>query len=199
VNGLSRLWQRTVGEEIAGFFPFAIHRAVLGALLTVALVAQVVLSTDLATPAQFERQQLLSDESDANSVMAVQRESFNVALALAGPSTGDVSLRDVQIARALLGQRLSVVTQSGATTLGNAGPQYQAALAELDAVILQLGAVPNEQRGLEVLQDAEEVIAVFLSETRALSGTFQLLGREQIERLFSERARLQSLQLHPSS
>jgi diguanylate cyclase (GGDEF)-like protein len=193
MSRMSRLWQRVVGKDVAAFFPFATHRAVLGSLLTVALLAQVVLSTDLATPAQFERQQLLSDESDANSVMAVQRESFNIALALSDWGHGAATARDVQIARALLGKRLSVVTQSGATTLQNAGPTYRDALVEFDAIIVQLRDTDDEHR-LHLLDDAEPVITAFLSETRALSDTFQRLGREQIETLLTERARLQAIQ-----
>jgi diguanylate cyclase (GGDEF)-like protein len=193
MSRLTRLWQRAVGEDIAAFFPFAIHRAVLGMLLTVALLAQVVLSTDLATPAQFERQQLLSDESDANSVMAVQRESFNVALALSEWGHGATRARDVQIARALLGKRLAVITRSGVTTLENAGPAYRDALLDLDVFLLQLSDTEDEHR-LHLLEDAEPAISAFLSETRGLSDTFQRLGRDQIETILTERARLQSIQ-----
>jgi diguanylate cyclase (GGDEF)-like protein len=193
VNRLSRLWGRAVGEEIAGFFPFATHRTVLGGLLAVALLGQIVLSTDVATPAQFEQQQLLSDESDANSVMAVQRESFNTALALSEWGHGAARARDVQIARALLGKRLSVITRSGTTTLANSGPDYEAALRELDVFLLQLGDVADDRR-MDLLAEAEPAVAVFLSETRALSDTFQRLGREQIETILAERARLQGWQ-----
>lgn len=193
VSRLSRLWQRTVGEEIAGFFPFAAHRAVLGALLAAALVTQVILSTDLATPAQFERQQLLSDESDANSVMAVQRESFNVALALSEWGHGATRARDVQIARALLGTRLTVITRSGTTTLENAGPAYAEALRDLDVYLLRLGDVEGADQ-MRLLAEAQPTVDLFLSETRALSDTFQRLGREQIETILAERARLQTWQ-----
>jgi diguanylate cyclase (GGDEF)-like protein len=187
-----RLWQRAVGEDIAGFFPFAMHRLVLGVLLAGALVAQAVLSTDAAAPAAFERQQLLSEESDANSVMVVQRESFNLVFTIAEWGRGAASARDVQIARALLGQRLSVVTRGGNSTFENAGPRYGEALRDLDGFILQLGSFEEPGRALD---EARPILQSFLTETRALSETFQALGRQQIETIFAERARLQSLQL----
>jgi diguanylate cyclase (GGDEF)-like protein len=193
VNLLSRLWQRAVGEDVAAFFPIALHRFVLGGLLTVALLAQVVLSTDLVAPEEFDRERLLAEESDANSVVAVQRDSFNVALALSEWGHGAVSARDVQIARALLGKRLSVVTRSGLTSSQYAGPSYRDALLALDTVILQLADTGEGQR-LDLLADADETIDTFLTETRALSDTFMRLGREQVEALVAERARAQELQ-----
>jgi len=192
VSRIRRLWQRAVGEDIASFFPFAMHRLVLGVLLALALVAQVLLSTDAVTPQQFERQQLLSEESDANSVMVVQRESFNLALSIAEWGHGASSARDVQIARALLGKRLSVITRSGASTYENAGAGYQDALRDLDVFILQLGSFEEPGRALD---DADPVLQAFLTETRGLSETFQALGRQQIEMILAERARVQYLQL----
>jgi len=194
-GGLKRLWARSVGDDVAGYFPFAIHRAVLGLLLAVALVAQTALSIDGARPDALVDRQLLANESDANSVVAVQRESFNVALALADWGYGAATARDVQIARALLSQRLTVVTQSRTLTAENVGADYLAALDALDEVIRGLADVAAADRAA-TLRDAEPVIAVFLAEARSLNEIFQALGREQIRLLLEanrDRQRIQTV------
>jgi diguanylate cyclase (GGDEF)-like protein len=190
---LKRLWARTVGEDVAGYFPFAVHRAVLGLLLAVALVAQTMLSVDGARPDALVDRQLLANESDANSVVTVQRESFNVALALSDWGHGAATSRDVQVARALLSQRLTVVTQSRTLTAENVGTGYLDALAELDTVILGLSDAAPEERSA-VLRDAQPVVDVFLTEARALNEIFQALGREQIQLLLETNRAQQRVQ-----
>jgi len=177
-----QLWARAVGEDIARYFPLAHHRIVLGVLLAFALTAQTVLSINAVRPDELINQQLLANESDANSVVAVQRESFNVALALSDWGHGAASARDVQIARALLGQRLSVVTRAGVPTADNVGDAYLAALVALDEVILSIGEVSAEHAG-HTLDAAGPALDAFLTETRALTEIFQRLGREQVETL----------------
>ena len=194
-GGLKRLWARSVGDDIAGYFPFAVHRVVLGLLLVVALVAQTMLSIDGARPDALVDRQLLANESDANSIVAVQRESFNVALALGDWGRGAATARDVQIARALLAQRMTVVTQSRTLTAENVGADYLAALEEVDEVIRGLTDVAPADRVVS-LRDAEPAVEVFLAETRRLSESFQALGREQIELLLEanrDRQRIQTV------
>jgi diguanylate cyclase (GGDEF)-like protein len=195
VFSLKRAWARAVGEDVAGYFPFAYHRAVLGLLLAVALVAQTTLSIGAARPDVLIDRQLLANESDANSVVTVQRESFNVAIALSDWGRGGASARDVQVARALLSQRLTVVTQSRTVTAQNVGTDYLAALAALDGFILRLAEVPPGDESLAVAE-AEPIIQSFLTETRALNETFQRLGREQIQLVVDanrERQRIQTI------
>jgi diguanylate cyclase (GGDEF)-like protein len=182
---LIRLWERSVGEDVGRLFPIAYHRVVLGALLVIALVAQTVLSINAVRPDDLIAQQLLADESEANSVVAVQRESFNVAIRLSDWGHGAANVRDVQVARALLGQRLSVITRSGTSTASNVGAPYLSALAALDEVILGLGDVAPEDVG-QVLAAADPALQVFLTETRALTEIFQRLGRVQIETLVTQ-------------
>jgi diguanylate cyclase (GGDEF)-like protein len=195
MRSLKQVWARAVGDDVAGYFPFAYHRAVLGLLLAVALVVQTVLSIDGARPNELVDRQLLANESDANSVVTVQRESFNVALALSDWAHGGASARDVQIARAMLSQRLSVVTRSRTVTAENVGASYLAALEVLDEVILSLADVPPGTEMI-VLAEAEPVIATFLTETRSLTEIFQRLGREQIQLVLEanrERQRIQTV------
>jgi diguanylate cyclase (GGDEF)-like protein len=192
---MKRAWAGAVGDDVAGHFPIAVHRAVLGLLLAVALVAQTALSIQGARPDALIDRQLLANESDANSVVTVQRESFNVALALSAWGHGAATTRDVQVARALLSQRLTVVTQSQTLTAQNVGGDYLAALAALDTVILGLSDVPADGR-MVVLMEADPVVQAFLTEARGLNEIFQRLGREQVERLVEanrERQRVQTL------
>jgi diguanylate cyclase (GGDEF)-like protein len=182
MRSLTQLWARGIGEDLARYFPFAHHQLLVGVLLAVALSTQTVLSIDAVRPDELIAQQLLANESDANSVVAVQRESFNVALALSDWGHGGAAARDVQIARALLGQRLSVVTRAGVPTADNVGAGYLAALAALDGIIMGIGEVPREHVG-HTLEAAGPVLDTFLTETRALTEIFQRLGREQIETL----------------
>jgi diguanylate cyclase (GGDEF)-like protein len=194
-SGLKRMWARSVGDDVAGYFPFALHRAALGLLLAIALVAQTVLSIDGARPDALVDGQLLANESDANSVVAVQRESFNVALALSDWGHGAATTREVLIARALLSQRLTVVTRSRTLTADNVGADYLAALDTLDTLIMSLADVADDGRSA-ALADAEPVVDAFLSETRSLNEIFQRLGREQVQMLLEanrERQRLQTV------
>ncbi len=187
------LWGRTVGLDVAAHFPFALHRALLGLLLAVALVGQAALSIDGARPDRLVDAQVLSSESDANSVVTVQRESFNVALALGDWAHGAASARDVQIARALLSQRLTVVTRSSTSTANNVGGTYLAALAALDDVIRGLAEVPDDARAAHALT-YEPVLQTFLTETRSLNEIFQRLGREQIALVVEDNRARQQLQ-----
>jgi diguanylate cyclase (GGDEF)-like protein len=177
MRSLKQLWSDSVGDDIAGHFPFAYHRVVLGVLLALTLVVQTVLSVDAVQPDELIDQQLLSTESDANSVVAVQRESFNVALTIGDWLHGAATTRDVQVARALLGNRLNVITQSRALTASNVGPDYRAALAALDEVILSLGDSP-EAHSIDVI---DPVVQEFLTQARALTELFQQFGREQVQ------------------
>jgi diguanylate cyclase (GGDEF)-like protein len=190
---MARLWRWAVGRDVAEHFPFAMHRVLLGLLLAVTLFGQAMLSIDGARPDRLVDAQVLATESDANSVVTVQRESFNVALALGDWAHGAASARDVQVARALLSQRLSVVTRSSTSTATNVGASYLAALAALDAVILGLPDVLGADRAAHA-ETYEPVLQTFLTETRALNEIFQRLGREQIELVVAENRSRQRLQ-----
>lgn len=194
MNRPQRWWHRVVGPDVAGMFPFAIHRLVLAVLLTVALVAQFLIAGGLLTPSDFDRQQLLGAEAEAQSVMAVQRESFNVMIALYQWEQGATRPRDVQIARALLARRLAVVTDGGRTTFQKTDPSYRQALLEIDTLIRELDDRPVATRAA-VIDDAEAVVSTFLTETRGLSETFEQVTREQIQRTLDERSRIQFWQL----
>jgi len=182
VRSLRRIWAQAAGDDVARYFPFAYHRLVLGLLLAGALIVQTTVALDAVRPDVLVDRQVLSNESDANSIVTVQRESFNVALALADWGNGSATARDVQIARALLGQRLNVVTRSDRLTAANLEVEYLEALAEIDRLIRSLPDVPDERR-IQTLIDAEPVVGSFLTQARTLNQAFQRFARLQVETL----------------
>jgi diguanylate cyclase (GGDEF)-like protein len=189
-SSIRRWWGGAVGDDVSTYFPFAVHRLLLGLLLAVALVAQTMLSLDGTRPDALVERQLLANESDANSVVAVQRESFDIAIALSDWGHGATSAREVRIARALLSQRLNVVTRSRTLTAENVGADYLAALAALDTVILDLPDVAPGERA-QPLAAAQPLVDAFLTETRGLNEIVQRLGRDQIQLLLDVNRELQ--------
>jgi diguanylate cyclase (GGDEF)-like protein len=194
MSPMQRLWQRVVGPDVASFFPFAIHRLILGVLLTAALTAQLLIAGGLLSPQAFDEQQLLGAEAEAQSVMAVQRESFNVVVELYNWEQGTARPRDVQIARALLAQRLSVITGGGQVTFEKTDPAYRSALTAIDEVIRALDDRPVDQR-VAVLTENDDAVTMFLTQIRGLTETFEQVTRQQIERSLAERSQLQFWQV----
>jgi len=110
----------------------------LGVLL-LALLGGLVASS-LAAQADMRQHTDAFVRTEASSTNAVytMRDSLGYSLTVQRYLLGEVPHREVQIARALLAQRLSVVDETGATGATSAGPAYGDALARLDAVVLGL-------------------------------------------------------------
>ena len=88
-----------------------------------------------STPHQVEKLAILSESNDAASLAYSQRESFNLALALEKWFRDASTIREVEIARALLGQRLQVTLANGLSTYDSMTPAYHTNLAAIDAFI----------------------------------------------------------------
>ncbi len=166
---------------------------VLGLIAFGSLVGLMLYSLTALTAHELDKRTLLNQEGDASAMTFVQRESFNVLLDIHEWTLGDKTSREVQIARALLGQRLSVVTQSGRATFDLTEPGYREALVELDEVIVQIPDVPDNER-IAFEQSIEESLDTFASETRYLSQTFEQLTQAQTEATVSERVQAEVLQ-----
>ncbi|MCB0940307.1 MAG: EAL domain-containing protein [Mycobacterium sp.] len=121
---------------------------VLAGVLGLLLLSLVVLSF------QASAQQREHSEMTARTEAASSNATFTLRETMAYIDTSERYLlgiaprREVQVARALLGQRLDVVGADGATAGQSTTPEYQAALREMDAAIGQLppGLLPEEQR-----------------------------------------------------
>jgi diguanylate cyclase (GGDEF)-like protein len=164
------------------------------AVITVAmLVALSVWSWVSMQAHENEKHQIFSQESDASAMTFVQRESFSVLLKLEGWADKQATGRDVQIARALLGQRLGVQTQSGARTYDITSDAYRQALSNLDPLLIRIPDIADENRMAERIL-ASPLINEFDRQTRDLSDTFQALTRAQTRAATSERATAELIQ-----
>lgn len=183
------------GPQATLLRPFRLRpgQILLVVLVVAAIIMQIAWSF-LATRAhEIERATVFAEEADATAMTFVQRESFNTLLLLERWATGEVSARDVQIARANLGQRLGVRVSSGAVTADIVQEEYRQALTALDEHLLRLGDVTDADRRAFRGAIADDVES-FLGETRALSRVFQALTREQVTEVLEDRAEAERLQ-----
>lgn len=140
-----------------------------------------------------ELQGLFSEEADGTAMTFVQRESFGVILELDDWARNDSSARDVQIARALLGQRLQVVTASGATTFELTDELYRESLARMDEVVRAIDDRPVAER-VALRVELDGVVDSFESRTRELSTIFQEITRARAAEAIERRAALEQVQ-----
>ena len=82
---------------------------------------------------------LASVESPGKSIWITQRETLKYAIYLNQWSAGIKDRREVQIARALLSQRLSVLAANSESISGFSSPEYLASLYESDALLASHG------------------------------------------------------------
>ena len=131
---------------------------------------------------------VLGESHDAGSLAFSQRESFNVCLAFVQWTDGTISTRELQIARALLGQRLQVQTESGISTYNLLPSDYRRALTALDVFLLQASDVPAKQR-LKLSLVAQPAFQYFLTHTRQMSSELALVSQQSMALVIKNRAR----------
>ncbi len=131
---------------------------------------------------------VLGESHEAGSLAFSQRESFSVCLAFVQWTDGTLSARDLQIARALLGQRLQVQTQSGISTYNLLPSDYRRALSAFDVFLLQVSDVPIKQRQKLALA-AHAAYENFLTHTRQMSSELARVSQQDMELVIKNRAR----------
>lgn len=142
---------------------------------------------------ELETREIFAQESDSAAMTFVQRESFSVLLKVEQWADNRTSAREVQISRAMLGQRLGVQTSSDKKTFELVSPEYRAALLDLDVFLLEVGKFePTERMAARVSQD--KTLEEFSRQTRDLSDTFQELTRAQTKATASQRASAELIQ-----
>ena len=142
---------------------------------------------------ELETREIFAQESDSAAMTFVQRESFSVLLKIEQWADNRTSAREVQISRAMLGQRLGVQTRSDKKTFELVSPEYRAALLNLDLFLLEVGKFkPSERMAARVAQDKQ--IEEFSRQTRDLSDTFQELTRAQTKAAAEQRAQAELIQ-----
>ena len=116
-------------------FRLNIGQTALASLCAMILVA-LSISTFQASRTSFREASVLSEaEAPAASLIFTQRESLVYAARVGEWLGGTIARREVQIARALLAQRLNVVTYDNRTTGATATPEYLSSLKSLDSII----------------------------------------------------------------
>jgi diguanylate cyclase (GGDEF)-like protein len=159
----------------------------LAGLLVLSIGLLVFSSVTAWQARETERRQIMSEESDAGAQIFVQRESLNTLLSIQDWALGLAQARDVQIARALLGQRLTVVTSSGLTTWDQTTLPYQSAIPKLDRLIRQLSETSDAQRDA-FLKSRQTFLQDFRNLVIKLNIRFQQLSRQQVLQVSEARA-----------
>jgi diguanylate cyclase (GGDEF)-like protein len=121
---------------------------VVAAVLLLLLIALVVVGFE-SSAAQREHTHLSArTESVSTNAYFTMRDSLTYIEAAQQYVLGVLPRRDVQLARALLAQRLRVVDTDGITAADATTPQYRSALGALDSVITRApaGVLPDGER-----------------------------------------------------
>jgi len=174
-------------------FRVKLGHVLLGLVAIASLTTLMVYSVSALQAHQVDSRNVLSQESDASAMTFVQRESLNVIISLKDWSIGEASTRDVQISRALLGQRLQVVTQSGVVTYQLTPESYRTALKAMDGVVAGLRAIDPAGR-LQYEKVSEPIMNTFAEEARYLSQVFEKITHQQTLKTVEQRVQAELIQ-----
>ena len=168
-------------------------------LALVSVLAIVILGISSITELRTSdhRSKILSDiETPAASIIFTQRETLVYATKLALWSNGGTSRRNVQIARNLLAQRLSVVDSSGRSMGSRANKGYWDALKKSDELVnaAPMGVLPeNLHRAMNPV--LLPVIDQILAQARNLVVSYQRSVDKEMIDLAKETAKRDSFNL----
>ena len=184
---LKRKRRKSPRELELGEFKIKWGQSLLALLMIAGIISLASWSVYSAQPHQVEKLSILSEANDAASLAYSQRESFNTALAFEEWSHGDKSLRELQITRALLGQRLQVRLGNGKQTYDVLTPRYRWSLAELDKVIVAGKSLTPKEIHAQY-DSSHAVLDVFLTETRRMSSELARISLAQVNEVVQKRA-----------
>ena len=163
------------------------------AIVLLGLMAGLLVSSISAQKAaRSHTETFLRTETSATNATTTLRESLNYGLTVQDYLLGVVSRRSVQIARALLAQRLTVVDETGLSAGAETGPAYLEALTRLDAVVagLPAGMLPETDRVAARAQAAPAVDALNEASRRLIdrnSASYREQSRLYDEQLIASR------------
>jgi diguanylate cyclase (GGDEF)-like protein len=147
---------------------------VLAGLLMVILGGLVFNSLHTAETRAADALFRLTSETSAANVVYTQREAMNYAIVVQRWMGQGASRREVQIARALLQQRLSVIDDRGLPSAGHTSQEFMAALVELDRIVsLQPTGFLTEEDDEAVREIAQPALETFLSAVRPMLVEYQ--------------------------
>ena len=164
-------------------FRVTIGQRVLAALVFLSFLALSfsIVTTNRSSIA--ESKSLTSAEAPAASIIFTQRETLVYTVRLAQWIDMQIPRRDVQIARALLAQRLSVINDDGKSVGEEAPSAYLQALYVLDSLVDQSPSgilTPVERTNLLKVINPE--IETLIDQARLLVTSYQLAVDNQLTR-----------------
>ena len=161
-------------SELKGSFRLSTFQLILLFGIICVLVFLTVLTGDISRGASKDVNLFSSAELASTSLLFAQRESLAYTTRFAQWVGGEVERREVQIARALLAQRLNVITSSNLTSGDLLSHDYFMNLDEADKILAaaQPGILPrSEAKAIEIQSKA--FIDSMLIVTRKLVVVYQ--------------------------
>ena len=155
------------------FFVSKPQRVLLVIVITI-LVLLGISSHDASKSALLQSQVLTSVETPATSIIFTQRETLVYSTRLAQWSSGTIPRRSVQIARALLAQRLQVVDSTGKSVGATAPQGFWTAIKASDALVASTNpGILAPQYQQEVKAKLGPIIDQITFQARALVFTYE--------------------------
>jgi signal transduction histidine kinase len=152
------------------------------AVLVVVNLIIIAGSTFFLTRSIVEQMKFLTSvDSTTRLVTLAVRETLIYTLNIDRWSSGLTTRRDVQIARGLLAQRLSVIDREGSSAGERASPEYFSALNESDAILESTvsGLLPVElQKSVQVT--IRPIVQQLIIESRVTADNFQQQQNSQV-------------------
>ena len=155
-------------------FFVSIPQRVLLSFVLIILVLLGISSRDASRSALQQSEVLTAVENPATSIIFTQRETLAYATRLAQWSGGSIPRRDVQVARALLAQRLQVVDSTGTSVGQTASKDYWTAVKNADNLLQSTtpGLLPPAHQA-EVKKKLAPILDSLLFQGRALVFTYE--------------------------
>lgn len=166
---------------------FSTGQVVLAYLVLIVLVVLSYSTFTASRSTSNQRQILTNAEAPAASIIFTQRETLVYTTKLSQWSNGNLTRREVQIARALLAQRLAVVDSAGTSVGSRADPTFLKNLKLADAIVESAppGILPegyHEKIGVALHPIVDDI----MESARQLIASYQQAVDEQTNKLIIE-------------
>jgi diguanylate cyclase (GGDEF)-like protein len=168
-------------------------QAVAFVALMIVVVAQVAWAALSVSASVSSRDIVIGQESDVSTLVFTQRDSLLLVQRWDAWALEEADAQEVVTARGTLAQRLRVKTSTGFDTYELTHPNYQLALAQVDAVLDNLNDDVSNRRAFRAAH--QETFLTFARETRQLSGEFQRILMTSSEQAVSDRNRATGIYL----
>ena len=174
--------------EFDSFFRLRIGQILIFVTAAALVLGMAAVSIYAASPHQVEKMSILQESNDAASIAYSQRESFNLLIAIRDFKDDEISQREMEIVRALLGQRLQVKLMSGALTYDIMTEEYRRGLAKLDKWIRDNQGKTYAQKHAS-FSNLKPTIDLFSGEVRRMSKSIQQDSLRQVTKVVQDRTR----------